>query len=92
MNAPAAKKPSRLTDALLYLSLFILLAFAILISGGGRWLIQQRAMQPTAAVSSTVDEDCSPCVAAARERERLAAQAILDEQTNDQPTPISDDN
>ena len=91
MDAPAAKKPPRLTDALLYLSGFVLLAFAVLISGGGRWIMQQRAMQPAAITSSTVDEDCSPCVAAARERERLAAQALLDEQTDDQTDPISDD-
>ena len=86
MNAPATKETSRLTDTLLYLSLFILLAFAILISGGGRWIINQRAMQPTAITSSTLaDEDCSPCVAAARERERkrLAAQALIDEQQDD---------
>jgi hypothetical protein len=91
MDAPATNKPSRLTDALLYLSVFVLLTFAILISGSGQWIMKQRAMQPTAKVSSTVDEDCPPCVAAAQERERLAAQALLDEQTDDQPNPISDD-
>ncbi len=82
MIEQAKKKPSKVLDGILVLCVFVLFAFAVLISGGGRAIadtLAQRSASASFVEGESEDDDCPPCEKARRakiEAARVQAQAV----------------
>ncbi len=57
-------KPSKVADGILVLCVLVLLAFSLLISGGGRAIadrLDQRSASASFVEGESEDDDCPPC-------------------------------